>query len=389
MLGLLLLLQTPVQAQPPAQGSSDIVVTGQRLVEVQAQCARGECSVLRDAQATIALAEVRFRDGNYQDAKRLLAAAASRNRDKGAQEPRAVAAIHEAYATVALHEGDKDAYRRAVSDQVRILEANLPPEDPSVLSATTALGDMWIEAGNFRQADQTFRGIEERALAQGRDRAAMLAGMKRVWIEAAQTGGGKPYAMIDALEQRPVAKEPGFASALKVLRLRIAARDAKGADVTRLIGELGQAGEEPVLLVSPAYAMDAATAADQHSRQFDLRDAQGGGSGDLARIKWADIGFWVRPDGSTADIEVLRGGGMDGARGSGWIAPALRQIAGRRYSATKGGGAQDGGGVYRVERFTAATEYRTPTRSLIKRRVATDGYKVQDLTQAPAAPPEG
>jgi hypothetical protein len=136
--------------------------------------------------------------------------------------------------------------------------------------------------------------------------------------------------------------------------------------------------------VSPAYDLDPASAADQHSKSFNLTDSQGGGSGELARIRWADVGFWVRPDGTTADIEVLRSG-----RAKGWIAPALRQIAGRRYSAAKGAAARAGNGVYRVERFTAATEYRTPTRSLIKRRVATGGYKVVDMTQAPAAPPEG
>jgi hypothetical protein len=373
MLGLLLLLQFP----------ADIVVTGQKLVEAQAECARGGCTPLRDAQATIALAEVRFRDGNYQDAKRLLAAGASRNRDKEAQEPRAVAALYEAYATVSLHEGDRKEYRRAVADQVRVLNAHLPADDPSVLSAATALGDMWIELGNYAQAEVTYRGIEERALSGGRDRAAMLAGMKRVWIEAARMQSEKPYRMIDALEQRPVAKEAGFAGALKVLRLRLAARDAKGEEVTRLIRELGKAGgPEPVLLVSPPYALDAATAAERVNGAQDLRDLRNVGAADLSGIQWADVGFWVRPDGRTEDIEILRG-----SRGRGWMKPALDQIAARRYSASGGAGAE--GGVYRVERFTMAAEYQTPKGSLISRRVAKGGYEVLDLTEAPAAPPGG
>jgi hypothetical protein len=189
--------------------------------------------------------------------------------------------------------------------------------------------------------------------------------------------------MIDALEQRPVAKEAGFAGALKVLRLRLAARDAKGEEVTRLIRELGKAGgPEPVLLVSPPYALDAATAAERVNGAQDLRDLRNVGAADLSGIQWADVGFWVRPDGRTEDIEILRG-----SRGRGWMKPALDQIAARRYSASGGAGAE--GGVYRVERFTMAAEYQTPKGSLISRRVAKGGYEVLDLTEAPAAPPGG
>ncbi|MDV3481927.1 hypothetical protein [Sphingobium yanoikuyae] len=97
MFALLLLVQA---------ASPDIVVTGQRLVEEQAKCVRGECTPLRDAQATIALAEQQFRDGEYVHAKGLRAGAISRNKGRGAEAPRAVAAIYEAMATVSLHEGD-------------------------------------------------------------------------------------------------------------------------------------------------------------------------------------------------------------------------------------------------------------------------------------------
>jgi hypothetical protein len=69
MLALLLLIQSQ---------TGDIVVTGQRLVDAQAACVRGECTPLRDAQASIALAEARFRTGSYFDAKRTLAAAVAR-----------------------------------------------------------------------------------------------------------------------------------------------------------------------------------------------------------------------------------------------------------------------------------------------------------------------
>lgn len=379
MLGLLLYLQA----------SGDIIVTGQRLIDAQAECAKGHCDTLRDAQATIALAEMRFRDGDYKEAMRLLSQGVKRNEAAEAREPRAVAALYEAYATVSLHEGDQSVYRQAVANQVRVLETHLPPNDPSVVAAATAQGDMWIELRNFHQAEITYRGIEERALRDGQDRAAMLAGMKRVWIEAAREKSGRPYAMLDELEQRPVAKEAAFASALKVLRLRLAARDGNEAEVTRLIAELGAKGtgqampghDDPVLLVSPPHALDAVEEANRHSQDFDQRTAVPTLPSDMAGVRWADVGFWVRPDGRTDDIEILRG-----SYSKGWMQAALQQIANRRYSPSTDGG---GGGVYKVERYTATTTYRVPPGSLIRRRVSDVGYRVTDLTQAPAAPPEG
>lgn len=371
MLGLLLLLQMP----------SDIVVTGQRLVEAQAECVQTGCAPLRDAQATIALAEVQFRDGHYRDAKRLLAAAIDRNEKQAAAAPRPVAALYEAYATVALHEGDKQTYRRAVVKQVRILREHLPDDDPSRISGSTALGDMWIALEDYRQAEITYRGIEQNALASGQDKAAMLAGMKRVWLNAARGDERTSIELLDQLEQRPLAQNPGYQTALRVLRLRLAARQADETEMTRLIAELGQSGgKEAVLVWSPPYGSTAAQAASTDARTFGGGDLAAATASDYNSIRWADIGFWIRPDGRTEDIEILRG-----SSSKTWIKPALNQIAGRRYSSTTG--QDDGQGQYRIERFTQRSDYILPIGSHIKRRIATGGYDILDLSQAPADPP--
>lgn len=370
MFALLLLLQFP----------SDIVVTGQKLEQVQAECAKGGCTPLRDAQATIALAEVQFRDGDYQKAKALLAAAASRNEKYAAEAPRPVAALYEAYATVALHEGSKLDYRRATSKQVQTLRDNLPQDDPAVFAATTAYGDMWIELRRFREAEAAFSAAEKSALSSGQDGAAFIAGMKRAWIKSAMGQRQEAASMLDALARRPIAQQASYRSALRVLRLRLAARDADGAEIDRLVKDIGedQSGG-PVLISAPAYEDDAVTKANNASRAFDMTNAIDVGSAETSSIRWADVGFSIRPDGRTADIEVLRGVGAKA-----WLTPALRQIAGRRYSTTTGAGSQ---GAYRVERYTLRAEYMVPKGSLIARRAPTGGFDVLDLTQAPAAPP--
>lgn len=373
MFALLLMLQFP----------SDIVVTGQKLEQVQAECAAGGCTPLRDAQATIALAEVQFRDGQYQKAKALLAAATSRNAKYAAQAPRPVAALYEAYATVALHEGNKLDYRRATSKQVETLRDNLPPDDPAVFAATTAYGDMWIEMRRYREAEAAFSAAEKTAMASGQNEAAFVANMKRAWIKSALGRGKEAVSMLDALARRPVAQQPSYALALRVLRLRLAAQNAHEGEIDRLVAQIGQEHDgAPTLIYAPAYEDDAVTKANNASRAFDSTNAIDVGSSETSSIRWADVGFSIRADGHTADIEVLRGGGAKG-----WLAPALRQIAGRRYSATGGANVASGQAAYRVERYTLRTEYIVPKNSLIARRAPTGGFDVLDLTQAPAAPP--
>lgn len=101
MLALLLMVQA---------ASSDIVITGKRLSEEHAICDQGRCTPLRDAEVSIAYAEAQFREGKYLDARNSLAAAVNRNRNHAKIAPKPVAALYEAYATVALHEGDQEIY---------------------------------------------------------------------------------------------------------------------------------------------------------------------------------------------------------------------------------------------------------------------------------------
>ncbi len=377
MFALLLLLQA---------ASPEIVVTGQRLVEEQAKCARGECTPLRDAQATIALAEQQFRSGEYVHAKGLLAAAISRNKDRGAEAPRAVAAIYEAMATVSLHEGDQDDYRRAVAGQVKTLRDNLPADDVAVQASATALGDMWIKLGRYRQAESTFRGIEEQALSEEQAYPAMMAGMKRVWLAGALGKMRDARVMLDALERRPIAREPGFRTALRVVRLRLAVRAGDDAEITRLAETIGtDQGGSPVLIWQPSYPGSAAIEANNNARAFGDVDVMPVNSSDLASIQWVDVGFWIRPDGHTEEAEILRG-----SRSPAWAPAILKQVAGRRYAARAKVGEEAASGSYRIERITPKYQYVVPKGSLIRRRVPAAGFEILDLTASEAAmPPPG
>lgn len=375
MLTLLLMLQAT---------TSDIVITGERLAEVQAECAKGGCTPLRDAQSTIAVAETQFRAGNYLLSKRLLADAVSRNKNDGAVAPKPVAALYEAYATVALHEGDQETYRSAVAGRVRTLKTYLPPDDGAVIAATTALGDMWLKLRQFRRAEISYRSAERDALQAGQPRAAMLAGMRLAVFNASVGKKAAALRQLDDLAARPIATEPGFATALRVLRFRIAARDADEGEITRLVRDLNEKTRaEPLLLWGPPYELDQVASPNDMSRRMGDRDAIVRGSGEHDAVQWADVGFWIRPDGRTAEAEVLRS-----SRGNPWAQALLGQIAARRYSASAEPVAAPGidQGRYHVERVTRRTAYGTPIGSLIPRRLVTGGFEVLDLTRSDAKP---
>jgi hypothetical protein len=370
MFALLMLLQSP---------SADIVVTGKHLSDEYAHCQQALCAPVRDAQVSIAFAERQFREGRYLDAKRTLSAAVARNRDKGSIAPKPLAALYEAYATVSLHEGDQHSYRRAVAGRVRTLRDNLPGNDPLVVIASPALGDMWIKLGNYRQADLAYQAAERIAAAAGEGKAAMLAALKRAALASAM---GQPKAavrMLDALAAQPVAQDPVMAAVLRVVRFRTMARDADDATMTTLIRQFRPTqAATPSLLWEPSYPVDATAAANTDARRFGYSDIIPTQSSEIAGIQWIDAGFWIRPNGHVDEVELLRG-----SPSRNWAGGVLRQIAGRRYAPSSemaDGLTASMGGVYRVERITRRTRYATPTGSLIERRTGAEGFETLDLT---------
>ncbi|OWK32247.1 tetratricopeptide repeat protein [Sphingomonas mucosissima] len=364
---------------------ADIIVTGKRLEEAHDACVRGECTVLRDAQASIALAEARFRDGKYLQAKNLLGRAIRRNRAKAASDPKPVAALYEAFATVSLHEGNQDDYRSAVYSQVRTLRDHLPPDDPAVQTASTAIGDMWLKVNDPREAIRAYELTEREALRSGQHAVAMLAAMRRVTLMNAQNRTPEAIAVLDDLNKRPIAQTAGYRNALQIIRLRLSARNAGGEELAKLIRALPtRQGEAPLLMKSPRYESITPVTAQRAAALAQAEGAGGAHNGcrtmGVDAVRWADVGFWIRPDGRTADAEILRS-----SKGAVWTDVVLKQIAGRQYSASAAD--KDSPGFYKIERLTQRSAYVTPECSTIARRVMTNGFETLDLTEEGSASP--
>jgi hypothetical protein len=359
----------------------DIVVSGRRLSEAYAECVEQGCSPLRDAQASIAFAEQQFRDGAYLKARRTLMAAISRIKRHAATDPKPVSALYEAYATVSLHDGDLDAFKTAVGKQVRTLRDNLPIDDPAVVAAAFATGDMWLEMRNGRAAELSYKAVERQALADGNAALALQATLRRVGLANARGDTAGAARLMAAAEARPIAADPTLRAVLQVFRLRLAAGRKDDTQIDQLVRAIGHDElKRPALIWAPPYEPTDIAAAQEGAAKFDLIDPIPARSTDVDPIQWVDIGFWIRPDGKTNEPEILRG-----SRSTGWAGYLLKQISERRYTGFSASSTDRG--VYRVERFTLRGTYQVPVGSLIRRRGGAARLEVLDLTQPDTSVP--
>ncbi len=370
----MILLLMLAQIQEPA-----IVVQGERLPQALQQCEAGQCTVSRDAQVSIASAEKLFRDGEYLKAKLLLARAIDRNRRHEATSPKLVSALYEAYATVSLHEGDERGFRYGTRQQVRILRDHLPADDPAVTAKITALSEMWLQLRDYRQAKLSYQAAEQQAERAGQAEMAAAAAIRVAWLTAAMGRRTAARAMLDKIAARPAVKTGNLSDVIQVMRFRIDASSLSDEEMLRRAQAIGAGYRKtPLLLVNPAYDLMDAAAMNQAVQRFEPVAPLRSLSNDVGGVQWVDVGFWIRPDGRTDEVEILRG-----MRAESWARSIVRQVEGRVYSSfAQAPGEKGASGMYRVERVTLRQRYQVPMGSLIARRVPVGGVETLDLTAA-------
>jgi|GEM_PF-597415 len=375
MFALLLLM-----AADQATGD-DIVVTGTRLDDAYAACIAHQCSPSRDVLVSIAWAERAFGKGDYLTAKRGLAAAIVRNRSSVAIAPKPVAALYEAYGTVTLQEGDLDAYRDAVGEQVRTLRDNLPAIDPAVSNVELALGDMWMKMGDLRNAKAAYKRAQDAGTKFGQHVTALSARLRLFTLANEQGRSSEASVLLDEIARSPIAQSSDVQAIIPAFRLRLAATRADKAEIDRQIDAMARTryGQRPIVIWNPPLEPTALAAAEDHAKKFGDINRSAARSMDITSLGWADVGFWVRPGGRTAQVEVVRSSGD-----SAWTKAAVDQISDRRYAAFVDDGT--GQGVYRIERYTLRGSYGVPTGSLVRRRTGSQRMEVLDVTFLQNAP---
>jgi hypothetical protein len=132
--------------------------------------------------------------------------------------------------------------------------------------------------------------------------------------------------------------------------------------------------KQPILLFAPKLNLS--------PRLAEGDDAEGDG-GSTTRLmatdnfddRWADIGFWVTPDGKVRDAEILRSRGRPD-----WTKQLLQSIGGRVYAPL-----DDPDGSYRVERYSYTARYMDVTGSRMRQRSPNERIEYVDLTPDPPA----
>ena len=374
---LTILLQAASPAGADMRDDGTITVTAQRVSDLAADvaaCADAPCPTRRDVAASVVYASALFDEGKYGDAKAVLGAAVSRTKGAAAAEPLAVSILYNAQANLMQHEGDQAIAETATRQSYVVLRDNLGPDALPTLSAGYRLANWLMRRGYLVESETLFTTIAEAAAAGDHLTLADASNLQRGRMLVLRLHAPAGYALLEEVAARPPGPDgnaemqrAALATAVRLATDR--GEKARAEGYAERLAALGP-GEEPQLVSSKPWPLP------QSGFPWPLpqRGLDNLGTAGLSGrvLRWVDIGYWIRPDGSVEDIEVLRG-----SQTRGWEKPVLGVIASRRYAPTR-----DPVGQYRVERYTLTADYFDPSGSLIRRRGLNPRYEMQPLTAA-------
>jgi hypothetical protein len=388
------------QPQPPqaqANTPQTIVVTGDRIADFRrrlAACLARHCPPNEDIDATTALAELLFENGEYRDARTALLASIGRNRREAAHFPEPVSELYRANALVARHLGfDTDA-QYSTWEILHSLQRGIPVEDSRHFTARLEIIESLIAFGQYYEARQQLGALADRARAAGRDDVVAMTELRGLWLEYLQAPHNDELVRaITALSASPDARR-SIGAKMLLIRIYNARGQTRQADA--LIAQLGVSGTRRQLLFAPPFEMvqhDSSGVEITPLGVVDVTSKSSGGGGATAdnladRLtdvydQLIDVGFRIRPDGTVADVQIVNHRGA-----TGWEPPLIQSIAGRRYAVSR-----DGSETWRVERYSFTAERRTQglTATRISNRSPRGRVEFRELSETiiPASPPTG
>ena len=368
---LLIAVSTAASAaqSPEPNTQPTIVVVGERVQayrERLAACIARNCPPNEDIDATTALAEALFVQGEYEDARTELLRSIRRNRRHAAGYPEPVSDLYRANARVSRHLGFDADVRRSTWQILRSLQAGLPTEDHRHFTARFEVIE-WLIAFNYHdQAQHELRELADVARAAGRDDVVASAELRGLWVAFIQApNSSMPMRQLIEMSESPDARR-SLGAKIMLVRIYNHRRDRRRANA--LIAQLGMSGARRQLLFDPPYQLVQREDGSGDGRAGALRSVtdrpqlQQGQEASTTLVianladrmtdnfvdQLIDVGFRIRADGSVADVQVVNRRGP-----AGWDRPLLRALLGRRYSPT-----QDGSESYRLERYTYTSERR-------------------------------
>lgn len=381
ILQTVLLVAGTAAVQPPPAESNRVIVTGQRLPDYRAAlaaCLARNCPPNEDIDATLALAEALFLQGEYGEARHAIRASLSRNRNQARTYPVPVSDLYRSVTRVAEHLGRDREVETYAYQILGALQAGLPVEDHRHFTARLEIVQSLSALGRPDAARRELRQLATVARAGGRADVADLAELRSLWLDYLETPYGSARRRLIDMSRWTDPERRLLAYGARVMLIKIYSREGDERRADAIMAEMARDGDAPrQLLYSPPYRLVQQNNIEGDRQREDavlnrglMTDNLTERLTDTFEDKWIDVGFWVQPDGRVDELQVLRQGRARGA----WEGPLLDSIRERRYS-------PGDRPTYRLERYTyTATLHDTGTGTHIPDRSPRARIEYLDLT---------
>lgn len=378
LIGLLAVPSAPAfaqEAQPRASatGGQEVTVTGRRIRDFRdrlAACIARHCPPNEDVDATLALAEVEFESGAYEEARRTILQSLGRNRQHARAFPEPVADLYRSRARVSRHLGRGDESLRSTLDVRRTLEQGIPTEDYRHFTARLEVAEAYTRASRLVEARDELEALARAARAASRPDVASLAELRGTWISYLLAPYGPARARLVEMTRDPANRMRAVGAQILLARIYRDQGDPRRAD--ELVAELARRDTgRRALVYSPPYQLLAReTVEDGGTVRVNTRIP------DTFDRTWIDVGFWVMPDGRVDGLELIRHRGN-----TDWADPLLRSIRGRRYTV-----ATDNTPTFRLERYTYTADLGRVSGTRIMQRGERARVEYYDLSTGEPPP---
>lgn len=355
---------------------NDVVVSGQGTAEKRkalAQCIADHCAPDKEISTAIGLASKEFIDGDYAGARSTLLKTRERNARYAARYPKPVSDLHRAIAGISRLDGRQFSARAATFDATDALKAAPVPDGKAVFLQRLETGNQLGFEGKISDAIRlyddvardarrlNYTNIEGRAMFEAAVLYAAAASVDFQYRGAAQFRAKQ-------IEKRQEPEFAEFREGLILLKAKLASLSVRNADRSKAIAATNLPRVEDAILLSEPLPKYIGTTS--------------GLSGSTSNApEWADVAFWVRPDGSVSEPKLL---GQSAQAPGPWLAVKMKAVGQRRYAPLNR--PADDAGLYVVERYSMVHDIQSKTGSTMLQRSVDGTLVTTDITSARIKP---
>lgn len=369
---------TGTAAAPATAEEKTIVVVAKRLQDTGralAACIARQCPPKEEIDASLAHAENQFLAGDYQAAQATLWKARGRNMRYREELPVDVADLLRAGSRVAAANGLADVSRITAIDSLDALKSGLPATDYRIFSQRLAVGDSFFQNGRIIAARDIYNKVAAQAHDAGQPRMEgyalfRLAGLMTAAATVNSSYRNSAHEALRRIDQTTAPELAPFREAAQQLRCRLAgkARDEDRLACARALN--GGKASRAELIYAPSIDL-------QGRPDVKATTSNVVNQGDQ-KPQWADIAFWVAPDGSVRGIDTVRT--SPNARGD-WLIKVVDALGKRVYRSLDMPPGNPG--LRRIERYSLVYNVAPIKNTRVRGRSPTPRLEILDLTVEP------